>query len=389
MRAALAALRGRPVARVGRRRAWTSVTRASWLDAAERALRRASNDYERSEQAYLAWDPVDERSTHEAMSAMNGAVRIVAFGPWRSMRFNEIEQGLSYVGTGGGGADAAAGEARAESDALPYEYLRVMTSVSVGLCAHKGLDLAGGGGGRFFYVGLGAGAAPAFAKRAFPATDVEVVEIDPVVLNAARHHLGVEMRVDGESNGDKGAMRVVLGDCASVLRARSALDVIFMDAFDGEGEIPRHLREESFLKTCGDALLEDGSLVVNMFNGSRGSRARESVRDFARLLERHIGPVCSFPVMTSPVNVVLSATKSKSTRPTRDEFVALTKSQGERAGFAWQPHQLVEGAFWVDASGEDMIEAVAGGKPGIRGRFKGRNGTIMPREFQKLLEHSD
>lgn len=383
MRAALAALRGRPVGRAGRRRAWTTVTRASWLDAAERALRRASNDYERSEQAYLAWDPADERVMHEATSAMNGSVRILAFGPWRSMRFNEIEQGLSYVGTGGAGA------ARAESDALPYEYLRVMTSVSMGLCAHKGLDLAAGAGGRFFYVGLGAGAAPAFAKRMFRATDVEVVEIDPVVLNAARRYLGVEMHVDGETNINEGAMRVVLGDCAGVLRECSGIDVIFMDAFDGEGEIPQHLREESFLKTCSDALLEDGSLVVNMFNGLRGSRARESVRDFARLLERHIGPVCSFPVMTSPVNVVLSATKGKSTRPTRDEFVALTKSQGERAGFAWQPQQLVEGAFWVDASGEELLEAVAGGEPGIRGRFKGRNGTTMPREFQRLLEQSD
>ncbi|CEF97029.1 Spermidine/spermine synthases family [Ostreococcus tauri] len=383
----LARAPGRVTRRYGSRRVVR--TKASLLDRAERALRRASGDYERSELAYLAYDPASERTAHASTSAINGSVRVAAFGPWRSLRFNEIEQGLAYCGREAAAAAERDGKAAMDDEALPYEYLRVMTAASMGLLKHKGLDPSTGGRARVFHVGLGAGAAPAFWQRTFPESDVEVVEIDPVVLNVARDVLGVKMRVHGENFGDKGSMRVILGDCARVLEERSALDVIFMDAFDGEGEIPRHLRDETFLETCGNALGEDGSLVVNMFNGTRGSPARETVRDFARLLERYIGPVCSFPVMDSPVNVVLSATKSKSTRPTRDEFILWTKSMGERAGFAWQPERLVEGAFWVDATGDEILEAVAGGKPGIRGRFRGRNGTLMPREFLDVVEHRE
>jgi spermidine synthase len=194
---------------------------------------------------------------------------------------------------------------------------------------------------------------------------------------------------DGGNGDDETMMRVVLGDCADVLRRREGLDIVFVDAFDGEGEIPSHLGEDAFLQTCGEALKSDGSLVLNMFNGVRGSPAREAVRDFARRLERWIGPVCSFPVMESPVNVVLSATKrgTGEPRPTREEFVTATKSVGERAGFEWSPHKLVEGAFWVDATGSgEMLESVAGGKRGVLGKFKGRNGTVMPREFENVLE---
>lgn len=366
----------------GRRRA-SARARARWidLDRAERALNRWSGDFARSERAYLEWDPRDERTVFERASAMNGNVRVAAFGPWRSLRFNEVEQGLTYVGDAG-----------ADADALPYEYLRVMTAASIGLCARKGLDLVTANG-RLFYVGLGSGAAPAFAKKKFAACDVEVCEIDPLVADVAREHLKVGFvdARESESGSREGTsmMRVVLGDCASVLRRRDGLDIVFVDAFDGAGEIPSHLSEDAFLQTCGEALKSDGSLVLNMFNGVRGSPAREAVRDFARRLERWIGPVCSFPVMESPVNVVLSATKRGmgEPRPTREEFVTATKSVGERAGFEWSPHKLVEGAFWVDATGSgEMLESVAGGKRGVLGKFKGRNGTVMPREFENVLE---
>tara|TARA_B100001540_G_C15768289_1_gene625044 strand:- start:1337 stop:1600 length:264 start_codon:yes stop_codon:yes gene_type:complete len=87
--------------------------------------------------------------------------------------------------------------------------------------------------------------------------------------------------------------------------------------------------------------------------------------------------------------VVLSATKRGQSRLTREEFVAATKYVESRADFAWSMHKLVEGAFWVDASGDEMIESVAGGKPGIMGKFKGRRGTVMPREFLVEDEKSE
>jgi len=364
-----------------------------FFTAAERALDALDRDEDRarSEAAYLEWDPADERAAFERASETNGTVRVRAFGPWRSLRFNDVEQGLAYVVEGEGE------EARADASALPFEYLRVMTAAATGGVAHRGVDLCAREavhGVKFLYVGLGAGAAPAFAKLKYPACEVEAVELDPVVVEAARECLRVEFTTSERSvraRGRQEMMNVIVGDCAEAMRdvERGSVDVIFLDAFDGDGEIPEHVSGEAFLQSCHDALKDDGSVVLNMFNGVRGSRARASVREFARRLETRVGPVCSFPVIESPVNVVLSATKRGQSRLTREEFVAATKYVESRADFAWSMHKLVEGAFWVDASGDEMIESVAGGKPGIMGKFKGRRGTVMPREFLVEDEKSE
>lgn len=358
-------------------------TRAgSFFEAGEKRLRRASGDYERSERRYLELDPSLERTTYGPVtSRLNGTIRVAAFGEFRSLRFNEVEQGLAYARERDDGSDEAAGVVVMDDEALPYEYLRVMTAVLMGLCAIKGLDLSSDDAGAvIFHVGLGAGAAPAFQKRKFPRVDVEVVEIDPIVIDVAKNHLGVRF------NQGNGTMRVVEGDCADVLKARDreSVDIVFMDAFDGDGLIPEHLIRDEFLQSCSDALKSDGSLVLNMFNGTRGSEARESVRVFAERLERFVGPVCTYPVLDSPVNVVLSATKRSCARPTREEIVKETKALGERAGFDWMPHKLVEGTFWAESRDGELIESVPG-KPGVMGKFKGRNGTNMPREFEKVL----
>ena len=356
---------------------------ASFFEAGEKRLRRASGDFERSERRYLELDPSLERTTYGPVtSTLNGLIRVAAFGEFRSLRFNEVEQGLAYVCASGDGCEREHADGVVMDDeALPYEYLRVMTAASMGLCAIKGLDLCSPDARAvIFHVGLGAGAAPAFQKRKFPLVDVEVVEIDPIVIDVAKNHLGVRF-----NQGDD-AMRVVEGDCADVLKARDreSVDIVFMDAFDGDGLIPEHLIRDEFLQSCSDALKTDGSLVLNMFNGTRGSEARESVRMFAERLERFVGPVCTYPVLDSPVNVVLSATKRGTARPTREEIVKHAKALGERAGFDWMPHKLVEGTFWAESRDGELMESVPG-RPGVMGKFKGRNGTNMPREYEKVL----
>ena len=340
----------RRAGRCVRARAMVFHRRRAGADALDRDEDRA-----RSEAAYLEWDPADERAAFERASETNGTVRVRAFGPWRSLRFNDVEQGLAYVVEGEGE------EARADASALPFEYLRVMTAAATGGVAHRGVDLCAREavhGVKFLYVGLGAGAAPAFAKLKYPACEVEAVELDPVVVEAARECLRVEFTTSERSvraRGRQEMMNVIVGDCAEAMRdvERGSVDVIFLDAFDGDGEIPEHVSGEAFLQSCHDALKDDGSVVLNMFNGVRGSRARASVREFARRLETRVGPVCSFPVIESPVNVVLSATKRGQSRLTREEFVAATKYVESRADFAWSMHKLVEGAFWVDASGDE------------------------------------
>ena len=67
----------------------------SWWDVGGRLNDAVQRDM-RSEHGYLEHEspPVvlfDKRSD------FNGRVRVVAHGPWRSLRFNDVEQGLTYV----------------------------------------------------------------------------------------------------------------------------------------------------------------------------------------------------------------------------------------------------------------------------------------------------
>ena len=79
-----------------------------------------------------------------------------------------------------------------------------------GLCLlrNDGGDTASGagsrtgtGGQRIICVGLGSGAMPAFIAEHFPDTTVEVVEIDPVVVEAVRDHHGLTVPLRNAAMG--------------------------------------------------------------------------------------------------------------------------------------------------------------------------------------------
>jgi hypothetical protein len=130
---------------------------------------------ERSEFGYLEHDSEGETVFRER-SSLNGDVHVVKHGPWRSLRFNEVEQGLSYVRET---RDEATGEVlrvTADADVLGYEYLRCMTAAAAAMCRlDVGADWTKVDGvdekknaSRVVCVGLGSGAMPAFIANAFP-----------------------------------------------------------------------------------------------------------------------------------------------------------------------------------------------------------------------------
>ena len=105
-----------------------------WWDVKAR-LETALRGDERSEFGYLEHDSEGE-TVFRARSKHNGDVRVVKHGPWRSLRFNEVEQGLSYVRETH--RDEATGEVTgvtADVDVLGYEYLRCMTAAAAAMCA--------------------------------------------------------------------------------------------------------------------------------------------------------------------------------------------------------------------------------------------------------------
>lgn len=134
-----------------------------------------------------------------------------------------------------------------DPDHLQFEYLKL---------ALAGLVLAETPR-RVLVVGLGGGALPVFLRRHFPQLQIDVVEIDPEVITAAKLYFG--FREDTHMKAHAGDGR------AFIERAvRGSYDVVFLDAF-GSAEVPEHLTTQEFLNAVKRAVAPGGVVVSNVW----------------------------------------------------------------------------------------------------------------------------
>jgi predicted membrane-bound spermidine synthase len=110
-------------------------------------------------------------------------------------------------------------------------------------------------------IGLGAGYLPRVLARQGMAVDT--IEIDPVVVSAARRHFGFTPPGD-----------LIVGDARYELRRlQKRYDIIIHDCFTG-GEMPWHLFSAETLRTLRlrGRLTDDGILALNFFGLHEGRR---------------------------------------------------------------------------------------------------------------------
>lgn len=91
-------------------------------------------------------------------------------------------------------------------------------------------------GCRALVIGLGGGLLPLVLSESFSGLQVDVVELDGTVVDAARRHFGVP------EEGSAQRFTVHTGDGLAFIRNAAAAgsqhyDVVFLDAFDFEGEV--------------------------------------------------------------------------------------------------------------------------------------------------------
>ncbi len=180
-----------------------------------------------------------------------GRVLVIDEGPRRSLRF---------------GSPAASDQSTIEPAnprAVPVEYVR---HALVGLAHH-------GGPRRVLMVGLGGGAFSTLVHRALPEAVVDVVEIDPVVVAAARAHFGLR---------DDSRYRVHVADAADwVARDQGKYDFVLLDAYAGEG-IPAPLATEAFFRAVARRLAPGGVATINI--AEMQDEGRAAARAFAAVL---------------------------------------------------------------------------------------------------------
>ncbi len=109
---------------------------------------------------------------------------------------------------------------------------------------------------RALLVGLGGGSMPSFLRKHFPVMEIDVVEIDPVVLEVAKSHFG--FREDER-------LRVHIDDGRRFIEARSGrYDFMLIDAYSAESA-PPHLVTREFMQAVHRALTPSGVVVSNVW----------------------------------------------------------------------------------------------------------------------------
>ncbi|WNG16975.1 spermidine synthase [Cystobacter fuscus] len=183
---------------------------------------------------------------HEADSPF-GPVYVVDVGDQRSLRFDSPEGTLQ--------------SAILKSDplAVPISYVRVATA---GLALTQGRS-------RILVVGLGGGSFPMLLHRLLPRRSrIDVVEINPVVVDTARRFFGVREDHRLLIHVDEGSRFMT--------RQGARYDLILLDAFSDRGT-PDHLKAARVFEDVRHRLSFGGVAVLNI--------ALEDPRDVAKRIE--------------------------------------------------------------------------------------------------------
>jgi spermidine synthase len=116
-------------------------------------------------------------------------------------------------------------------------------------------------GGRILFVGLGGGAMPMYAREVLPDARIDVVEIDPLVVEVARSHFG--FRPDAR-------MAVHTGDGRAFIESAppASYDLVVLDAFSDD-DIPFTLTTWQFLRAVRARLAPGGAVVSNLWSSAR------------------------------------------------------------------------------------------------------------------------
>jgi spermidine synthase len=187
---------------------------------------------------------------------------------------------------------------------------------------------------RVLIVGLGGGTIPSFLRKHFPKMVIDVVELDPDVVDVAKRFFG--FREDDAMHAYAKDGRKFIENC------RQPYDVIFLDAF-GPNSIPYDLATKEFLTAVRKALAPKGIVVANVWNGGSNELYDSMLRTYQEVFDD------LYAVEVRGVgNEILIGLKYKGNL-TRDELVRRAAKVSKDKQFPHDMGPLVEAGFRHDA----------------------------------------
>ncbi len=118
---------------------------------------------------------------------------------------------------------------------------------------------------RVCFIGAGGGVGPREFLNAYPGVKIDLVDIDPVVLQVCQDLFFVPRNHPG--------LRMVEMDGRMFIRRQGEpYDAIVLDAFTIGGRIPFHLTTREYFREIRDRLAPGGVLVMNVISGLEGKK---------------------------------------------------------------------------------------------------------------------
>ncbi|MEI9477932.1 MAG: fused MFS/spermidine synthase [Deltaproteobacteria bacterium] len=185
--------------------------------------------------------------------------------PYNTVIVGEDDQGIRTLLFGGEGVRQSVVKV-GDPDHLELPYTRAMVS-GLALCPDPK---------RVLVVGLGGGTIPSFLHKHYPQTQIDAVEIDPVVVEVAKQFFGFR---------EDATLKAYVQDGRQFIEERlNVYDVIFLDAFGSEN-IPYHLATREFLEAVRRALTAQGIVLADVWGPGLNPLYDSMVRTYQEVFD--------------------------------------------------------------------------------------------------------
>lgn len=192
--------------------------------------------------------------------------------------------------------------------AVPMKYIRFATLGMLLTPQHK----------RVLMIGLGGGAFITLLRRHYPALWIDAVEIDPVVVEAAKKFFAVR---------EDSRFRIHIEDGAAFIeQTQHSYDLIFLDTHTGDA-IPEHLATAEFFSMVKLKLSAGGVAVLNLWDEGHKEHLIEK-------LFRATFPETACIRSADGFNLILFG-KASATMPKRPDLVAAAHQLSSDLGLSF------------------------------------------------------
>jgi spermidine synthase len=185
--------------------------------------------------------------------------------PYNTVVVTEDDQGMRTLLFDGGGVRQSVVKV-GDPDHLELPHVRAMVS-GLALSPEPKSVLV---------VGLGGGTIPSFLHKHYPKTQIDVVDIDPVVVEVAKRFFGFR---------EDATLKAYVQDGRKFIEERpNVYDVIFLDAFGSE-DIPYHLATREFLEAVRRAITAQGVVLGNVWGRGLNPLYDSMVRTYQEVFD--------------------------------------------------------------------------------------------------------